>query len=77
MEVLHFELSVLFTKTGLNPISSNKDIKDEYRTMFRKEVKDEELNRVLGIIIEDQISYNNGFVIEVPEDYELKQRDDI
>ncbi len=73
MQDLKFELSVVFTKTGLTPLSDNNTIKQEYLRIFHKELTEENLCEMLGIIIEDQ--YKWGEVIEIPEDFELKKHD--
>lgn len=71
MKELKFKLSVLFTKTQLSPFSSNDLIKLEYLKLFRKEEKDEDLEKMLGEIVDDQVEMYNGFVQEIPDDYEL------
>lgn len=69
MNNLKFELSVLFTKKErLNPLSGNKEIALEYHKMFGKEIKDEEVGKIIEEIIQDQINYG---VVEIPEDFEL------
>ena len=72
MEELKFELSVLFSKTELSPYTKNELIKEGYIDFFGKEVNDEDLVRVIGEIINDQIEMYNRFVQEIPDDYELK-----
>lgn len=75
MNELKFELSVLFTKTQILPYDSNEIIKEGYRIFFRKEVEDEDLSKMIGEIINDQIEMYNQFVQEIPDDYELNDRD--
>lgn len=69
MNELKFELSVLFTKTQVSPYASNDLIKYEYYKLFGKEVQDEDLNKMIGIILEEQLYFNQ--VQEIPDDYEL------
>jgi hypothetical protein len=69
VDELKFELSVLFTKNEeLNPLSGNDRIKSEYEKMFRKEVLEDDLARVIEEIIRDQELFGH---IETPEDFEL------
>jgi hypothetical protein len=77
MQDLKFELSVLFTKTDLSPLSNNEEIEEGYRNLFGKEVDKSELLKMIDEIINDQVEYNNGFLIEIPEDYELRNTNDI
>lgn len=74
MNELKFELSVLFTKTQVTPYDDNKSISNEYKKFFGKEVKDEDLIKMIGEIINDQIEMYNQFVQEIPDDYELNDR---
>lgn len=71
MNVLKFQLSVIFAKTNLNPLSSNELIIDSIREIFKEEVKEEELNIELSNIISENMNSNNNFIIEFPEDYTL------
>lgn len=72
MNELKFELSVLFTKTKLSPYTGKDLLRDGYFKMFGKEVNDEELDKVIGDIINDQYEMYNRYIQEIPDDYELK-----
>lgn len=72
MKELKFELSVLFTKSIVTPYTRNELIVDEYKKFFGKEVDKDEVNKVVGEIIQDQFIMYNQFIQEIPEDYELK-----
>ncbi len=71
MNELKFKLSVVFTKTDLSPLSPNNLIIDKIKEIFGEEVLDEEVNVEIGEIIDDQVRYNNGFIVEIPEDFNL------
>lgn len=75
MNELKFELSVLFTKAQISPHDNDKIIKEGYKVFFGKEVKDEDLSKMIGEIINDQIEMYNRYVQEIPDDYELNDRD--
>jgi hypothetical protein len=70
MDILKFELSVLFTKQIVNVLSGNNVIKKEYEVYFRKEVSEDEIAVVVDDIIKDQYMYGEA-VREIPEDFEL------
>lgn len=70
MKNLKFEISVLFTKTGLSPYSKNGDISREYKDLFNKEIIEEDLTKILGEIVNDQLEMYNYNVQEIPEDFE-------
>lgn len=70
MNELKFELSVLFAKTELNPYARNDLIKEGYLKFFGKEVRDEDLMEMVSEIVNDQVEMYNGYVQEIPEDYE-------
>lgn len=74
MKELKFELSILFTKTEVSPYTRNDLIKDEYFKLFGKEVKDEDLVKMLGEILDDQIEMYNNYIQEIPDDYEMNDR---
>lgn len=71
MNSLKFELSVLFTKKeDIHYLSGNDIIKEEYQKFFGKEVKDEDLAKIIEEIVQDQISFGNA---EIPEDFEINK----
>lgn len=73
MDELKFEISVIFVKFGLDVYTPNELIKKEYESYFRKEVSDEEVNRIVGNFIDDSIKSLNGFIVEIPEDFEMNK----
>jgi len=75
MKELIFELSVLFTKTELTPFSDNERIIQGYNKFFGKEVDRNEIIKVIGGIIDEQIEYYGGVITDIPEDFELKRND--
>lgn len=74
MNELKFELSVLITKRIITVYTNNETIKEEYTKLFRKEVTDEELNKVIGEIIDDNAEMHNNYIGEIPEDFELNNK---
>jgi hypothetical protein len=74
MNELKFELSVLFTKTQITPYDNDEIIKEGYGILFGKEVKDEDLSKIIGEIINDQIEMYNRYVQEIPDDFEMNDR---
>lgn len=71
MNELKFLLSVLFTKGRFSIYTQNSKLIRALKLYFRKEVTEQELNIELGNIIEDQMNYNNNFIVEIEEDFEL------
>lgn len=69
MNELKFQLSVIFAKTELTPLSDIEEIADEISKQFKEEVTEADLRNEIDTIIKEQIEYDN--IVEIPEDFEI------